>query len=172
MTILSTRVHVKADRETTFEHLIAFETYPEFAKPIRRVVRDPDRDNRLEFVWVRARSEETHRVDVQLDHSNTTLYWQSVDGTEHAGSMVVTELTDERSAVSVKVDLHPSGPLNQMSSAVGVVQGRFEHHLHEFAAYVEERTGRRPLREAADHRAPSEKLFDAVFPTDETTRGR
>lgn len=172
MATTTTSVHVKAGRETTFEHLIAFESYPEFVKPIQRVDRDPASENRLELGWIRAGAERAHRVDVELDGPNTTLYWQSVDGPDHAGSMMVSEVSGERSALTIKVELRPSGPVGQVSSATGALRGRLEHHLHEFAFYVEEQIGRRPLREAADHRAPSEKLFDAVFPTDETTRGR
>lgn len=171
-TTITTRVHVKAGREVTFDHLIAFETYPEFIKSLHTVERDPERRERVEFRWTGAGSERTHRVDVDYDRPNTTVYWNGLDGQDYWGIAEVTELNASRSAVTIRLELVPTSTLDQLTSQLGVLRSRIEHRLHEFAGYVEEQTGRRPPPGTKDHRSPSEKLFDTVFPTDETTRGR
>lgn len=171
-TTITTRVHVKAGREATFDHLIAFETYPEFLKSLHSVGRDPEQQERVEFRWAAAGSERTHRVDVEYDRPNTMVYWHGVDGRDHSGIAEIRELNASRSALTIRLELVPEGKLDQLTSQSGVLRSQIERRLHEFAGYVEEQTGRRPPPGAKDHRSPSEKLFDTVFPTDETTRGR
>ena len=172
MTTLTTRVHVKADRETTFDHLIAFETYPEFIKHLHAVERDPERQQRVDFTLTVAGSERVHRVDVEYDRPNGRVYWNGRDGREHSGVAEITELNARRSALTVNVDVVLTGTLDRASAQTGVLRNQIERQLHQFAAYVEEQAGVRPARGQEGHRSPSEKLFDTVFPTDETTRGR
>lgn len=171
-TTITTRVHVKAARETTFDHLIAFEEYPEFIKRIHTVERASDNEQRVEFGWAVAGSQRTHRVDVEYDRPNTTVYWHGLDGRDQSGIAQVHELNSRRSAVTIRIELVPEGAVGHVAAQTGVLRSQIERLLHQFAAYVEEQVGVRPTRDEEDHRSPSEKLFDTVFPTDESNRGR
>lgn len=169
MASLDLHVSVMASRATTFEYLIDFERYGEFAKSVREVRRDTDDGGivYLTYSIAGARRQLTLRTEPVRDE--WTLHWQSTEGAEHAGTAILEEVNPSRCALGIRIE-HRSGIADKAGSALGVLRARLERDMNNFANHVEQETGLRPSPDEPDYRAPSEKLFDKVFPTDESTK--
>lgn len=167
---LTVRQHVQAPLATTFEYFADFESYSEFMKGVRSVSKDGTHDGVLRFSYGVAGVKRTYSVKIDVDRANHAVSWRSVDGPEQSGTAGFHEVRPDRCALTLDLDLRSGNLVDTTGAVLGFVRNRIEQDLHRFAAYVERETGSRPAPDAPDHRAPSEKLFDAVFPTDERRR--
>lgn len=167
MSRLTVRQHIRAPLAETFERFVDFERYPEFMKAARAVRPDQENPEALRFTYSVAGIERQYSIVVNVDHDGSTVTWHSVDGPKHTGTAGFREVNPTRCALTLDVELRSSNFVDATGAVLGFVRGRVEHDLQRFATHVEQETGNRPPPGAPDNRAPSEKLFDAVFPTDE-----
>lgn len=168
MPTLNLDVHVKAPCSTVFQYLTDFEHYGEWAEAINDVTRDPEDQSLLSLRFSVAGKQHRHTIRVEPDSTAWTMRWVSTSGPDHAGAVALSEVNPQRCAVQVKIEIHTRGIAGAAGTALGVIRNRIDGDLHRFSRHVERQAGRRPPPEA-DIRAPSEKLFDRIFPTDETT---
>lgn len=151
----------------TFERFVDFKWYPKSTKTAHSQRPDEDDSNKLRFSYKLAGFERQFPIMVHVDRDSSTVTWRSVDGPEHTGTASFRAVNPQGCTLTLDVELHSSHFLDAMGAVLGFVRNRIEHDLHRFAAHIEQGCGNRPPPDAPDHRAPSEKLFDAVFPTDE-----
>ncbi|PRX50450.1 polyketide cyclase/dehydrase/lipid transport protein [Prauserella shujinwangii] len=169
MARITTHQHVQAPLEQVFEYFVDFERYPEFMKGIRWARRDESHEGAVRFRYGLVGIERECSVVAEVDRERHSVSWYGVEGPRHTGTAVWREVHANRCAVALDVQVHPSDLVGVTGSVLGLLRTRIEHDLHRFASYVERETGNRPP-EGADYRAPSERLFEKVFPIDDTQR--
>lgn len=170
MARFTVRQHIHAPVARTFEHFVDFERYPEFMKAVSAVAPDEERDPAMRFTYGVAGITRSYSIKLDIDHENHSVRWKSVDGPDHSGSAQFREMRTSECGLVLDIDLRSGNMVDATGAVLGFIRSRIEQDLHRFAAHVEVETGNRPPPDAPDHRAPSERLFDAVFPTDERRR--
>lgn len=170
MATLTVHQDVQAPLRQAFAYFTDFERYPRMVKAVQSVsLRDPD-ESSVRFGYRLGGMQGDYVATINIDSAGATLSWHSTNGPSHAGVVAFRAITGYRCALTVEIDFGGGRPAGITEAALGMMRGRIEHGLQRFAVHVEEQIGRRSTTDAPDYRAPSERAFDAVFPTDETRR--
>lgn len=65
--------------------------------------------------------------------------WSSTEGTQHEGEVTFEPIDDERTTITVQIDLEPSTVMEHLADQLGVVRRRLQTSLEEFKMNVEAR---------------------------------
>ncbi|WP_165777447.1 SRPBCC family protein [Amycolatopsis antarctica] len=168
MSIIETSTAVRASVADTFARFTDFESYPAFMRSVDQVTRDSAQQDRLRFVYSIGGIPRHYTIDVDSSEEFAEVHWTSVDGPQHTGLARVSAAGEGNSELYIKVDLRPAGIIDSMGDALGLIRSRVQHDMKRFAEYVESGGEAVPGPADADHRAPLERLFDRVFPTDQS----
>ncbi len=91
--------------------------------------------------WVTKINGIERQFDTQVveDVPEERIAWTSVDGVEHDGEVTFDRISDERTKISILVDLDPSTMVEQVAEQLGVVRRHLQSSLEEFKVNVEAR---------------------------------
>ena len=77
-------------------------------------------------------------VEITERRQDECIAWRTTGGAHHTGSVTFTALDERRTRVELHLDHRPSGALETIGSAAGVVGARLQGYLNGFRKYAEE----------------------------------
>lgn len=130
-------VDVQVPVRTAYDQWTQFETFPEFMEGVKSV-RQLD-DTTLEWVADVAGREKRWQAKITEQELDQRIAWTSIEGAHNAGVVTFHRLDDDRSRVTLQLDVDPEGPVENVGDALGLVSRQVKGDMERFRDFIEAR---------------------------------
>ena len=130
-------VDVAVPVRTAYDQWTQFESFPAFMEGVKSV-RQLD-DTTLEWVANVAGHEETWQARITEQQPDQRIAWSALYGAENAGVVTFHRLDQDRSRVTLQLDVKPEGPVEKAGDALGLVKRRVKGDMERFKEFIESR---------------------------------
>jgi uncharacterized membrane protein len=139
MSTIVESIDVNVPVRTAYNQWTQFESFPQFMEGVERV--DQLDDARLH--WVAKVGGQTKEWDAKITEQtpDQRVAWTATDGAENAGVVTFHRLDDDKTRVTVQMDIDPEGPIENICDAVGIPDRRVKADLERFKQFIESRGG-------------------------------
>jgi uncharacterized membrane protein len=139
MSTIVESIDVNVPVRTAYNQWTQFESFPQFMEGVERV--DQLDDARLH--WVAKVGGQTKEWDAKITEQtpDQRVAWTATDGAENAGVVTFHRLDDDKTRVTVQMDIDPEGPIENIGDAVGIPDRRVKADLERFKEFIESRGG-------------------------------
>jgi uncharacterized membrane protein len=137
MSTIVESIDVNVPVRTAYNQWTQFESFPQFMEGVERV--DQLDDARLH--WVAKVGGQTKEWDAKITEQtpDQRVAWTATDGAENAGVVTFHRLDDDKTRVTVQMDIDPEGPIENIGDAVGIPDRRVKADLERFKQFIESR---------------------------------
>src|SRR5690606_5265779 len=112
-----------------------FEQFPTFMEGVEQVRREGP--GRLHWLANIAGRDEEWEARVTADEPDTRIAWESVSGARNAGVVTFDKLDESSTRVNLHIEYDPEGFIENVGTALGVVNGRMRGDLQRFKEAAE-----------------------------------
>jgi len=129
-------VHVPVT--TAYNQWTQFESFPQFLDYVESVKQTDKTHN--EWTVKIGGQKRAFGTEITEQHPDERIAWRSTDGDiDHAGVVTFHKLSDADSRVTVQIDWQPTGLLEKVGAASGVVEHAVKKDLENFKEFIEHR---------------------------------
>lgn len=122
---------------TTYNQWTQFESFPRFMEGVEKV--EQLDDTTLQWTAEIAGQKRMWKAKITEQIPDQRIAWTSVEGARNAGVVTFHRLDDNKTRVTLQVDVDPEGPLDNLGVALGLVQRRVKGDLERFKKFIESR---------------------------------
>jgi uncharacterized membrane protein len=137
MSKISKSIEVDVPVSTAYNQWTQFETFPQFMEGIEEV-RQLD-DNSLEWKAEIAGVERSWTAEIVDQKPDRRVSWRSTSGAQNDGAVTFEPLGDNRTRVTVELDVEPEGVIENLGDALGILDRRVQGDLERFKEFIESR---------------------------------
>jgi uncharacterized membrane protein len=130
-------VDVNVPVRTAYDQWTQFEMFPAFMEGVKQVRQLDDRT--LEWVADVAGQEKRWKARITEQEPDQRIAWASTEGARNAGVVTFHRLGDERSRVTLQLDVEPDTTVEKVGDAIGIVKGRVKGDMERFTTFIESR---------------------------------
>jgi uncharacterized membrane protein len=137
MSNITESIDVEVPVRTAYDQWTQFEEFPKFMSAIERV--DQLDDQRLH--WVAKVAGKTKEWDAKITEQtpDQRVAWTATSGAENAGVVTFHRIDDNKTRVTVQMDVDPEGVVENVGDAVGVPDRQVKGDLERFKEFIESR---------------------------------
>jgi uncharacterized membrane protein len=137
MSNITESIDVEVPVRTAYDQWTQFEEFPKFMSAIERV--DQLDDQRLH--WVAKVGGKTKEWDARITEQtpDQRVAWTATSGAENAGVVTFHRIDDNKTRVTVQMDIDPEGVVENVGDAVGVPDRQVKGDLERFKEFIESR---------------------------------
>jgi uncharacterized membrane protein len=114
-----------------------FEEFPHFMEGVKQVKQLDDKH--LHWRAEIAGKDEVWDAEITEQLPDERVAWRSTSGAQNAGVVTFHRLADNKTRVTLQMEYDPEGPVENVGSALGVVDRRVEGDLKRFKDFIEAR---------------------------------
>ena len=130
-------VDVEVPVRIAYDQWTQFDEFPRFMEGVKAVRQvDP---THLEWTAEIAGVDKHWTAEISEQTPDQRIAWHATDGARNAGVVTFHRLDDDRSRVTLQLDVEPDGPIETAGDALGFVQRRAKGDLERFKTFIEER---------------------------------
>ena len=122
---------------TAYDQWTQFEEFPRFMEGVTKVKQLDDKT--LEWTAKIAGVERSWRAEITDQEPDRRIAWRSTEGAMNAGVVTFQAIDDQRSRITLQLDVEPSGPVEAVGDAIGVVERQAEGDIKRFKEFIESR---------------------------------
>lgn len=130
-------IDVDVPIKAVYEQWTQFESFPRFMNVIEEVRQVDDRH--LHFRAKTLGVEREWDSEITEQHPEERVAWRNTSGATHAGVVTFHKLDDEKTRVTLQLDLEPEGFVEKAADATGFVDRAAKNDLKQFKDFIEER---------------------------------
>jgi uncharacterized membrane protein len=130
-------VDVNVPVRTAYDQWTQFESFPMFMEGVEKV--EQLDDTTLRWTAEIAGQKRTWKAKIAEQLPDERIAWTSIDGARNAGVVTFHRLDDNKSRVTLQLDVDPEGPVDNIGDALGFVQRRAKGDLERFKEFIEDR---------------------------------
>jgi uncharacterized membrane protein len=130
-------VDVSVPVTVAYNQWTQFEEFPHFMEGVKEV-RQLD-DKRLHWQAEIAGKDEAWDAEITEQLPDERVAWTSTSGAKNAGVVTFHRLGDNQTRVTLQMEYEPEGAVENVGSALGVVDRRVEGDLKRFKQFIETR---------------------------------
>jgi uncharacterized membrane protein len=130
-------IDVDVPVRTAYDQWTQFEEFPLFMEAVEKVEQLDDTHiawtaklNGIEKKWV---AEITEQIP------DERIAWRAVEGAENAGVVTFHRLADDKTRVTLQLDVEPEGPVESIGDALGFVARQAKGDMERFKRFIESR---------------------------------
>ena len=137
MATIEESIDISVPVRTAYNQWTQFEEFPKFMEGIERV--DQLDDQRLH--WVAKIGGKTKEWDAKVTEQtpDQRVAWTATEGADNAGVVTFHRIDDNRTRVTVQMDIDPEGVVENVGDAVGIPERRVKGDLERFKEFIESR---------------------------------
>ena len=122
---------------TAYDQWTQFEEFPKFMEGVKQV----DQLTPTTLAWTAsvAGKDRSWTAEITEQTPDQRIAWRATSGAENAGVVTFHRLDDDRSRVTLQLDVEPDGALETAGDALGFVERRAAGDLERFKEYIESR---------------------------------
>jgi uncharacterized membrane protein len=137
MTDIIETIDVNVPLRTAYNQWTQFEEFPRFMEGVEQVRQLGD--TTLEWTADVAGQTKSWRATITEQEPDQRVAWTATDGAHNAGVVTFHRLADDRTRVTLQLDVEPEGPVENVGAALGFVQRRVKGDLDRFKEFIESR---------------------------------
>jgi len=137
MSKISKSIEVDVPVSTAYNQWTQFETFPQFMEGVEEV-RQLD-DKTLEWKAEIAGVERSWTAEIVDQKPDQRVSWRSTSGAKNDGAVTFAPLGDNRTRVTVELDVEPEGVIENLGDALGILDRRVQGDLERFKEFIESR---------------------------------
>jgi uncharacterized membrane protein len=137
MSEISESIEVAAPVREVYDQWTQFEDFPEFMGGVKRVTQLDDRT--LEWEAEIAGRDKRWRAEIVQQEPDEIIAWRSTSGARNDGTVTFDRLADDRTRISLRLDVDPEGPIENLGDALGFVSRQVIEDLGRFKTFIESR---------------------------------
>jgi uncharacterized membrane protein len=137
MSEITEAIDVAVPVRTAYDQWTQFETFPKFMEGVKSV-RQLD-DKTLEWVADVGGRQKTWEARITEQRPDERIAWTATDGAHNAGVVTFHRLGEGESRVTLQLDVEPEGAVENVGTALGVVQRRVKGDMERFKEFIESR---------------------------------
>jgi uncharacterized membrane protein len=130
-------VDVNVPVRTAYDQWTQFESFPMFMEGVEKV--EQLDDTTLRWSAEIAGQKRTWKAKITEQLPDERVAWTSVEGAKNAGVVTFHRLDDNKTRVTLQLDVDPEGPVENIGDALGFVQRRAKGDLERFKKFIESR---------------------------------
>jgi uncharacterized membrane protein len=130
-------IDVKVPVSTAYNQWTQFEEFPRFMEGVKSVTQVDD--THLRWVAEIGGKEKEWDAEISEQHPDERVAWRSTSGADNAGVVTFHRIDDETTRVTLQMDADPEGIVENVGTALGVLDRRVKGDLERFKEYVESR---------------------------------
>ena len=130
-------IDVNVPVRTAYNQWTQFESFPQFMEGVKSV-RQLD-DTTVEWNAEIAGREKRWNAKITEQRPDERIAWTAVDGAHNAGVVTFHRLGEGQTKVTLQLDVDPEGPVENVGTALGVVQRRVKGDMERFKEFIESR---------------------------------
>jgi uncharacterized membrane protein len=128
-------IEVTCPVTTVYNQWTQFEDFPRFMEGVREV-KQIDQTH-LRWRAEIAGKEELWEAEITEQIPDTRITWRSTAGAKNAGTVTFRRVSDQKTAVNLKLEYEPDDTLEKVGSAIGIVSRRVKADLERFKEFIE-----------------------------------
>ena len=114
-----------------------FETFPQFMDGVESVRQQGDTN--LHWVATIAGKRQEWDAEITEQTPDQRIAWTSTTGDRNAGAVDFHRIDDNKTRITLTMDIEPSGALEAVGTALGIPSGQVEGDLKRFKEFIERR---------------------------------
>ena len=114
-----------------------FESFPMFMEAVEKV--EQLDDTTLRWTAEIAGQKRTWKAKITEQTPDQRIAWTSTEGARNAGVVTFHRLDDNKTRVTLQLDVDPEGPVDNIGDALGFVQRQAKADLERFKKFIEGR---------------------------------
>jgi carbon monoxide dehydrogenase subunit G len=120
-----------------YDQWTQFEEFPRFMEGVEKVSQIDD----THLHWVAEIAGKTQEWDAEITEQtpDQRIAWTSTTGDRNAGAVDFHRLGEERTRVTLTMDVEPSGVIEKVGTALGIASGSVKGDLERFKEFIESR---------------------------------
>jgi uncharacterized membrane protein len=131
------QIDVDVPINAAYDQWTQFEEFPRFMDGVKRVVQLDDKHLTWEAEIGGQKRE--WMADIVDQVPNQRIAWRSTSGERNDGAVVFESLGANETRIRLTIDFEPDGALENVGTALGVVDRRVKGDLERFKGYIEQR---------------------------------
>jgi uncharacterized membrane protein len=137
MSNITESIDVEVPVRTAYDQWTQFEEFPKFMSGVERI--EQLDDTRLH--WVAKVGGKTKEWDARITEQtpDQRVAWTATSGAENAGVVTFHRIDDNKTRVTVQMDVEPEGLVENVGDAVGVPERQVKGDLERFKEFIESR---------------------------------
>ncbi len=130
-------VEVEVPVSTAYDQWTQFEEFPSFMDGVEKVKQLDD----THLHWVASIGGHQEEWDAEITEQipDERIAWRAVEGAQNAGVVTFHRLADDRTRVTLQLDVEPEGPVEKVGDALGFVARRAKGDMERFKRFIESR---------------------------------
>ena len=137
MSTIEESIDIEVPVHTAYNQWTQFEEFPSFMEGVEEV-RQTD-DTHLHWVAEIAGVRREWDAVITEQHPDERVAWTSTNGTKNAGVVTFHRLADDKTRVTLQLDVEPEGPVETVGDALGFVARRAKGDMERFKKFIEAR---------------------------------
>jgi uncharacterized membrane protein len=137
MSKITKSIEVDVPVSTAYNQWTQFEDFPRFMEGIEHV-RQAD-EKTLEWTAEVAGVERSWRAEIVDQTPDRRIAWTSTSGARNNGVVTFEPLGDNRTRITLDLDVEPEGLVENVGDALGILDRRIEGDLQRFKEFIEAR---------------------------------
>ena len=130
-------VDVNVPVRTAYDQWTQFESFPMFMEGVEKV--EQLDDTTLRWTAEIAGQKRTWKARISEQTPDQRIAWTSIEGAKNAGVVTFHRLDDNKTRVTLQLDVDPEGPVENIGDALGFVQRRAKGDMERFKEFIESR---------------------------------
>ncbi len=137
MSNVTESIDVEVPVRTAYNQWTQFEEFPQFMSSVKQV-RQLD-DTHLEWTAEIAGKEKTWKAEITEQNPDERVAWRSTEGAANAGVVTFHRIDENRTRVTVQMDVEPEGAIENAGDALGLADRQVKGDLERFKQFIESR---------------------------------
>jgi uncharacterized membrane protein len=130
-------IDVEVPVRTAYNQWTQFEEFPRFMDGVESVKQIDDKTLHWVADVAGKRKEWDGRITEQIPDERVA--WTSTGGAKNAGVVTFHRLDDNKTRVTLQMEVDPEGPIENAGAALGVLQRQVKGDLERFKKFIEQR---------------------------------
>jgi uncharacterized membrane protein len=130
-------VDVEVPVTVAYNQWTQFEEFPRFMEGVKQVKQLDDK--RLHWRAEIGGKDEDWNAEITEQLPDERVAWTSTSGAKNAGVVTFHRLGEDKTRITLQMEYEPEGPVENVGSALGVVDRRVEGDLKRFKEFIEAR---------------------------------
>jgi uncharacterized membrane protein len=131
------QIDVDVPVSVAYDQWTQFEEFPRFMEGVKRVVQLDDKH--LSWEAEVGGQKREWLADIVDQVPDQRIAWRSSSGERNDGAVVFESEGPNRTRIELTIDFEPDGPLENIGTALGLVERRVKGDLERFKSFIEQR---------------------------------
>lgn len=137
MSKIEASIDVNVPVRVAYDQWTQFEEFPRFMDAVESVQQIDD--THLHWVAKIAGVRKEWDAEITQQEPDQRIAWNSTSGADNAGAVNFHRLDDEKTRITLTMDVDPEGVLENVGNAIGVPERQVEGDLERFKRFIEGR---------------------------------